>query len=195
MNHAPVIVHRPSIVGPRARRRARARPSSAAPPSHNTRASPRRRRRPPPALQAPRRRPRPAPGARSPCSARARGSRPSTSGREVDAFQFLACIVLDYQVRLLSRLEVDDEPFVAIRVARLLHEALHLLQFVELSATTRLDPSLRGERRRRDEQQPASGRGFRGGSDARTNSIDLCWLQALARIARGLVKRAVCNLM
>jgi len=45
-------------------------------------------------------------------------------------------------------------------VARLLHEALDLLQLVELSATTRLDPSLRGERRRRDEQQPASGRGF-----------------------------------
>ena len=41
-----------------------------------------------------------------------------------------------------------------------LDEALDLLQFVELSATTRLDPSLRGERRRRDEQQPASGRGF-----------------------------------
>ena len=41
-----------------------------------------------------------------------------------------------------------------------LDEALDLLQLVELSATTRLDPSLRGERRRRDEQQPASGRGF-----------------------------------
>ena len=41
-----------------------------------------------------------------------------------------------------------------------LDEALDLLQLVELSATARLDPSLRGERRRRDEQQPASGRGF-----------------------------------
>ena len=41
-----------------------------------------------------------------------------------------------------------------------LDEALHLLQFVQLSATTRLDAALRGERRRRDEQQPASGRGF-----------------------------------
>ena len=53
-----------------------------------------------------------------------------------------------------------------------LDEALDLLQFVELSATTRLDPSLRSERRRRDEQQPASGRGFLGGSDAQTIVYD-----------------------
>ena len=108
-------------------------------------------------------------------------------GREVDAFQLLACIVLDDQVRLLARLEVDHKTFVAVGVARLLHEALDLLQLVELSAATRLDPSLRGERRRRDEQQPAvavSTRAMRA-----NDSIDLCWLQALARIARGLVKQ------
>ena len=88
-------------------------------------------------------------------------------GREVDAFQLLACIVLDDQVRLLARLEVDHKTFVAVGVARLLHEALDLLQLVELSAATRLDPSRRGERRRRDEQQPATGRGLLHGSDAR----------------------------
>ena len=68
-----------------------------------------------------------------------------------------------------------------------LDEALDLLQLVELSATARLDPSLRGERRRRDDQQPAvavSTRAMRA-----NDSIDLCWLQALARIARGLVKQ------
>ena len=86
---------------------------------------------------------------------------------QVDAFQLLACIVLDDQVRLLPRLEVDDEPLVAVGVARLLDKALDLLQLVELSAATRLDPSLRGERRRRDDQQPASGRVLLHGSDAR----------------------------
>ena len=110
-------------------------------------------------------------------------------GREVDAFQLIACFVLDDQVRLLARLEVDDETFVGIRVARFLHEALDLLQLVELSATARLDPSLRGERRRRDEQQPAIGRGFSAAAMRANDSIDLCWLQALARIARGLVKQ------
>ena len=119
-------------------------------------------------------------------------------GREVDAFQFLACIVLDDQVRLLSWLEVDDEALVAVGVARLLHEALDLLQLVELSATARLDPSLRGERRRRDEQQPASGRGFAAAAMRErsfTNNLLISGLQALAIRSRGLVKRAVCNLM
>ena len=110
-------------------------------------------------------------------------------GREVDAFQLLACIVLDDEVWLFPGLEVDDEALVAVGVARLLDEALHLLQFVELSATTRLDAALRGERRRRDEQQPASGRGFSAAAMRANDSIDLCWLQALARIARGLVKQ------
>ena len=91
---------------------------------------------------------------------------------EVDAFQLLARVVLDDQVRLLSRLEVDDEALVAVGVARFFDKTLDLLQLVELSATTRLDPSLRGERRRRDEQQPASGRGFLGGSDSRTIVYD-----------------------
>ena len=70
-----------------------------------------------------------------------------------------------------------------------LDEALDLLQLVELSATARLDPSLRGERRRRDDQQPASGRRFSAAVVRANDSIDLCWLQALARIARGLVKQ------
>lgn len=105
-------------------------------------------------------------------------------GREVDAFQLFACIVLDDQVRFFSGLEVDHKTFVGVRVARFLHEALDLLQLVELSATTRLDPSLRGERRRRDDQQPASGRGFAAAAMRANDSIDLCWLQALARIAQ-----------
>ena len=65
-----------------------------------------------------------------------------------------------------------------------LNEALDLLQLVELSATARLDPSLRGERRRRDEQQPASGRGFtrrqRCANDRFYESVAF-GLQALAR--------------
>ena len=79
-----------------------------------------------------------------------------------------------------------------------LDEALDLLQLVELSATTRLDPSLRGERRRRDEQQPASGRGFSAAAMRErsfTNLLLICGLQALARRSRMVVKRAVCNLM
>ena len=110
-------------------------------------------------------------------------------GREVDAFQLLACVILDDEVRLLPRPEVDDEALVAVGVPRLLHEALDLLQLVELSAATRLDPPLRGERRRRDDQQPASGRGFSATAMRANDSTDLCGLQALARIARGLVKQ------
>ena len=79
-----------------------------------------------------------------------------------------------------------------------LDEALDLLQFVELSATTRLDPSLRGERRRRDEQQPAIGRVFARRQRCANDRLRFCLiygLQALARRSRMVVKRAVCNLM
>ncbi|CAH0374705.1 unnamed protein product, partial [Pelagomonas calceolata] len=111
-------------------------------------------------------------------------------GREVDAFQLLACIVLDDEVWLFPGLEVDDEALVAVGVARLLDEALHLLQFVELSATTRLDAALRGERRRRDEQQPASGRGFSAAAMRANDSIDFV-LASGARAYRAGSRQAV----
>ena len=126
-------------------------------------------------------------GARSPCSCTSswissvdRGARSMRSSSSPDASSSMI------KCGFFPGLKSMTRPLVAVGVARLLHEALHLLQFVELSATTRLDPSLRGERRRRDEQQPASGRGFLGGSDARDRLIDLCWASG----ARALIARS-----
>lgn len=51
-------------------------------------------------------------------------------GREVDALELLALIVLDNQMRLLARLKINNQTFVAVSVARLLDELFYLSQFV-----------------------------------------------------------------